>query len=247
MTTNKFSCKNIGRMKILCPNCGLLVQRDSLGDHEQLCKLRDLKCAAKNCDFTGPQKDLLQHALAFHKRDILGIVEGLRQTHIFQPVSIDCLTQTVPYSRDVCTQTTVLSLQPTASKPPAECSEYKPKKGAWNILYYCGRPLPSACSCAHFYGDCFGYGCQQSGRCGPDDGHSCADCQTLNLQERSLPLQGFVVEPTSWDGFTINLRASPGECVREGNIFGCSEGKCAVCRFYRSMTRNKNSFYYQFR
>ena len=250
-TTNKYIRKMIGRMKLACPKCKLLVQRDSILDHDQLCEMRKVQCAARNCDFAGPHKDLLQHALDFHERDILSIIQGLK--HIFQPASIDCSIQTVPTqdTKDASTQTTIPSLQLTASIHAANCSDYNPKKSKRNILYYCGRQLPYPCSCKTIYGDCFGYGCQQSGRCGPEGGHNCPDCQKLDLQERGLPQQGYVVDELC--GEIINFHAPPGQCVvkRYGcnayNPFDCRGGNCEECRLYRSMSTDKNSLYYQFR
>ena len=145
----------------------------------------------------------IQHVVHSHEGDILNIAQKLGRSHVFQPLFSDCSVQIDRDVRDVSTQTSAaeISHPSISSKPAAECSDYKPKKGEWN-MYYCGRPIPYACSCRTVCGNESHFGCQQ-GICGPSQGHNYPDCMKMDLKERNLPLQGYMVHPLY--GWTTNF------------------------------------------
>ena len=227
--------------------------------------MRELKCAARGCIFTGVKHELLEHVVLSHEEDILTIVQGLDKRHVFE---LDQPEQTVSGA----TNHFVQAISP----------EYKPMKKDIHdamAMYYCGRPLPFLCVCRIHYGEESWWGCQQ-GRCGPYGGHNCADCQRLDILFRGWP-QGYVIGPklSQWemhdqqarhgdpsarvngifadlrtlmrdpDAPKINLRAGPGECVmRASSLNGTSStttcNGCENCKVYKFLGRQ---LYNQFR
>ena len=134
---SKFTRKLIGRLKVSCDRCGASVQRDSTSEHMQVCEMRELKCAARGCIFTGVKHELLEHVVLSHEEDILTIVQGLDKRHVFE---LDQPEQTVSGA----TNHFVQAISP----------EYKPMKKDIHdamAMYYCGRPLPFLCVCRIHY------------------------------------------------------------------------------------------------
>ena len=67
-----------------CIKCKLLVQKDSMEDHQRMCEMRELQCGAQLCELTGLKSDLFEQVVHFHERDILNITQIQRIALIAQ-------------------------------------------------------------------------------------------------------------------------------------------------------------------
>ena len=261
----------IGRTKVPCQFCGMSVQRDSVADHLDVCKRSPLKCAARGCEFSGVMHEILEHVVDAHKTDILTITKGTGKTHVFQLPNADVSVQKVPDTRDIDIQTEAMVLTPTlladttvqcldggieievacsnsgektTTKIDHLCPCPKPVKGSHG-KYYCGRQLGSLCPCKNVYGTRSDFECQQ-GMCGPTYGHNCARCMRLDLQERGLPLQGYVI---SAGNAKTNLR-TVSTCVWKEAGYSdscCTTSTGGYCNLYKSMCKEPTSIYNAFR
>ena len=93
VASNRYVRKAIGRMKVSCEKCKMLVQRDGMMDHEKVCSMRQLRCAAVDCEYKGAKEEFLNHMVKCHENDLLIIGQRLNKAHAFQLQTVDTSMQ----------------------------------------------------------------------------------------------------------------------------------------------------------
>ena len=155
----------IGNMKTECghPNCGTLLTRSALNEHERTCHYRIFSCSSLSCEFTGVRNDYVSHLFSVHVDQIVeNSMKIIRRAD--DPHRINNFTGEESIDRII--------------KRKHSAGRYARLGG--NSKYYCGGNIGAiSCTCC-------------DGICGPINGCNCKPCMELDVNLRKLPRNWFV-------------------------------------------------------
>ena len=219
---NRAIRRAIGNMEVECSMCHVVIQRNNLRDHNDICPKREYMCAAADCHYRGLKEDFLKHLMDNHDKDLVHLCSG-SQSNTFLSNIVD--TQTMANAADIR----------NSAGRKAHISKYWGK-------FYCGGYLPVACGCGISSKTVGGYtvnfGCH-SNKCGPDAGCNCPSCMTLDVQIRQLG-----------KGSLVNQKGHVSKCDRFCVLpYRCRNiepGKrcCRACTLLDAQVENPNALYY---